>query len=432
MIDIKLIRDSPELVRENITRKFKNSLNDKLKNKLKILDNIIKNDNEWRKLKSKADELRAERNSVSKEIAEAIKQKKDVKGLMKKAKDIPYEISKVEEKAQKLRDKVDADLIEIPNIMHSSVPIGKDDSENKVVQVIGKPGKFNFELKNHAELAESLGIADFDSSAKTSGNGFYYLQGDLALLNQALIRFAIDSMVKAGFEYIETPLMLRSSVINNVTDLNDQKNQIYKINDEDLYLIGTSEHSLIGRYIDSILNEKDFPIKQASYSMCFRKEIGAHGIDEKGLFRTHQFNKVEMISICKPSDSMDIYQEMQKITIKIFKDLGIPIRVLAICSGDLGDLKHVQIDIEAYSPRKENYFEVASCSNLTDAQARRLKIRADGKEGRYIPHTLNNTAIATSRAMVAILENYQQKDGTIKVPEVLLPYMYGKKFLGKK
>ena len=425
MIDIKLIREQPALVKENIKKKFQNA-------KLKILEQIIKDDEEWRKLKANVDELRAERNSVSKEIAEAIREKKDAKPLLKKAKDIPDEIAKVEEKAGKLREKIDMNLLEIPNIMHKSVPIGKDASENKALQIIGKPSKFKFEIKNHAEIAESLGLADFDASAKTSGNGFYYLQSDLALLNQALIRFAIDSMVKADFQYVETPLMLRGAVINSVTDLNDQENQIYKINEEDLYLIGTSEHSLIGRYIDTILSEKNFPIKQASYSMCFRKEIGSHGIDEKGLFRTHQFNKVEMISICNPKDSMKIYEEMQKITIKIFKDIGIPIRVLAICSGDLGDLKHAQVDIEAYSPRKEEYFEVGSCSNLTDAQARRLKIRADGKDGRYIPHTLNNTALATSRALVAILENYQQKDGTIEIPKVLQKYMFGKKVIGKK
>ena len=278
-----------------------------------------------------------------------------------------------------------------------------------------------------------MGVADFDASARTSGNGFYYLQGDLALLNQALIRFVIDKLVSKGFTYVETPLMLRGDVIKNVTDLNDMKNQIYKMDEEDLYLIGTSEHSLIGRYIDTILLEKNLPMKFASYSMCFRKEIGSHGIDEKGLYRSHQFNKVEMVVICKPEDSMKFFEELQGITVEIFRDLDIPIRILGICSGDLGDLKHIQVDIEAWSPRKKAYFEVGSCSNLTDAQARRLKIRVDnGKGEKYIPHTLNNTAIATSRALVAILENYQQKDGTVKIPEVLLPFMHGKKFIGKK
>jgi seryl-tRNA synthetase len=300
------------------------------------------------------------------------------------------------------------------------------------LKVIGKPKKPTFEVKNHAELAESLGVADFGASAKTSGSGFYYLEGELALLNQALIRYALDMMVKKGYRYVETPLMLRGDIIKNVTDLNDQKNQIYKIDGEDLYLIGTSEHSLIGRYIDTILSEKQLPIKQTSYSMCFRKEVGSHGLDEKGLFRTHQFNKIEMITICTPEESMKHYEDMQKITIDIFKGLGIPIQVLSICSGDLGDLKHIQVDIEAWSPRKQSYFEVGSCSNLTDAQARRLKIRCDGPRGRYVPHTLNNTAIATSRALVAILENYQQKDGTVKVPAALVKYMHGIKVIGKK
>ncbi len=332
-----------------------------------------------------------------------------------------------------LEEKLTTILAKIPNIMHKDVPIGKDDSENVEWEVIGKPHKFDFEVKSHADIAENLGVADFDSSAKTSGNGFYYLQGDLALMNQALIRFAIDKLVQKGFNYVETPLMLRSEVIKNVTDLNDMVNQIYKIDGEDLYLIGTSEHSMIGRHIDTIIQEKRLPMKHCSYSMCFRKEIGSHGIDEKGVYRSHQFNKVEMVVICKPSESMKFFEELKKTTVEIFKELGVPVRVLGICSGDLGDLKHIQVDIEAWSPRKKGYFEVGSCSNLTDAQARRLKIRVDSGSGdKYVPHTLNNTAIATSRAMVAILENYQQKDGTVKVPDVLVPYMHGKKFIGEK
>ncbi|MEK6836223.1 MAG: serine--tRNA ligase, partial [Nanoarchaeota archaeon] len=333
-----------------------------------------------------------------------------------------------------LEEEISVLLSKIPNMMHESVAVGKDDSENVTMRKIGKPREFNFEIKNHAEIAENLGVADFDASARTSGNGFYYLSGDLALLNQALIRFVIDKMVSKGFLYVETPLMLRGKVIQNVTDLNDMKNQIYKIEDEDLYLIGTSEHSLIGRFIDTILPDKNLPMKFASYSMCFRKEIGSHGIDEKGLFRNHQFNKVEMVVICRPSESMKFFEEMQEITVEIFKDLGIPVRVLGICSGDLGDLKHIQVDIEAWSPRKKAYFEVGSCSNLTDAQARKLKIRVDtGKGEKFVPHTLNDTALATSRAMVAILENYQQKDGSVKVPDVLVPFMYGKKVIsGKK
>lgn len=423
MIDIVLLRENPDLIKETCKRKFQTA-------KLKLVDEALKKDVVWRKLKGEADDLRASRNKISKEIGEAKKAGKNASSLLKKAASIPDAILDVEKKMYALEDEIKAILMQLPNVMHRSVPLGKDASENKVLEVIGKPKKPAFEVKSHAEIAEKLGLGDFDSSARVSGNGFYYMQGPLALLNQALLRFAIDVMVKRGFTYVETPLMLHSSVINNVTDLNDQKNQIYKIDGEDLYLIGTSEHALIGRYIDTILNEKQFPLKQTSYSMCFRKEIGSHGIDEKGFFRTHQFNKIEMVTICTPEDSMKLYEEMKDITIDIFKQLGIPIRVLAICSGDLGDLKHVQVDIEAWSPRKGEYFEVGSCSNLTDAQARRLKIRCDGPRGRYVPHTLNNTALASSRALVAILENYQQKDGTVKIPAALEPYMHGITQLG--
>lgn len=423
MIDIVLLRENPDLIKETCKKKFQTA-------KLKLVDEALKKDVVWRKLKGEADDLRASRNKISKEIGEAKKAGKNASSLLKKAASIPDAILDVEKKMYALEDEIKAILMQLPNVMHKSVPLGKDASENKVLEVIGKPKKPAFEVKSHAEIAEKLGLGDFDSSARVSGNGFYYMQGPLALLNQALLRFAIDVMVKRGFTYVETPLMLHSSVINNVTDLNDQKNQIYKIDGEDLYLIGTSEHALIGRYIDTILNEKQFPLKQTSYSMCFRKEIGSHGIDEKGFFRTHQFNKIEMVTICTPEDSMKLYEEMKDITIDIFKQLGIPIRVLAICSGDLGDLKHVQVDIEAWSPRKGEYFEVGSCSNLTDAQARRLKIRCDGPRGRYVPHTLNNTALASSRALVAILENYQQKDGTVKIPAALEPYMHGITQLG--
>ena len=427
MFDIKFLRENPEAVKENIKKKFKTD-------RLKLVDETLSKDKEWRELKGQVDNLRASRNKISKEIADAKKAGKDAKKLLKEAGQIPEKIEGLEKKMYSLEEEISVLLSKIPNMMHGSVAVGKDDSENVTMRKIGKPREFNFEIKNHAEIAENLGVADFDASARTSGNGFYYLSGDLALLNQALIRFVIDKMVSKGFLYVETPLMLRGKVIQNVTDLNDMKNQIYKIEDEDLYLIGTSEHSLIGRFIDTILPDKNLPMKFASYSMCFRKEIGSHGIDEKGLFRNHQFNKVEMVVICRPSESMKFFEEMQEITVEIFKDLGIPVRVLGICSGDLGDLKHIQVDIEAWSPRKKAYFEVGSCSNLTDAQARKLKIRVDtGKGEKFVPHTLNDTALATSRAMVAILENYQQKDGSVKVPDVLVPFMYGKKVIsGKK
>ncbi len=425
MFDIKFLRENPDVVKENINKKGK-------KDKLKLVDEIIDVDKEWRALKGQVDEIRASRNKISKEIADSKKNGKDAKKLLKVAGEIPGKIEHLEKEMYSLEEKLSVMLSKIPNIIHKDVPIGKDDSENKELEVIGKPKKFDFPVLSHAEIAENLGVADFDASAKTSGNGFYYLQGDLALLNQALIRFALDKLVQKGFTYVETPLMLREEVIKKVTDLNDMNNQIYKIDNEDLYLIGTSEHSMIGRHIDTILQEKQLPMKHCSYSMCFRKEIGSHGIDEKGLYRSHQFNKVEMVIICKPSESMKFFEELKKTTIEIFKELGIPIRVLGICSGDLGDLKHIQVDIEAWSPRKKGYFEVGSCSNLTDAQARKLKIRVDPGTGeKYVPHTLNNTAIATSRAMVAILENYQQKDGSVKIPDVLMPYMHGKKVIGK-
>ncbi|MEK6915565.1 MAG: serine--tRNA ligase [Nanoarchaeota archaeon] len=426
MFDIKFLREHPDKVKENIKKKFKTD-------RLKLVDEALDKDKKWRELKGQVDNLRAERNKISKAVGDAKKEGKDTKKLLKEASIIPDKIENLEKKMYSLEEEIASVLSKIPNMMHESVAVGKDDCENVQMRRIGKPREFNFEIKNHAEIAENMGVADFDASARTSGNGFYYLQGDLALLNQALIRFVIDKLVSKGFTYVETPLMLRGDVIKNVTDLNDMKNQIYKMDEEDLYLIGTSEHSLIGRYIDTILLEKNLPMKFASYSMCFRKEIGSHGIDEKGLYRSHQFNKVEMVVICKPEDSMKFFEELQGITVEIFRDLDIPIRILGICSGDLGDLKHIQVDIEAWSPRKKAYFEVGSCSNLTDAQARRLKIRVDnGKGEKYIPHTLNNTAIATSRALVAILENYQQKDGTVKIPEVLLPFMHGKKFIGKK
>jgi len=423
MLDIKFIRENVELVKDNMKKK-------NLSDKVSYVDEVLKLSDKWKETKQKIDQLRSERNRLSQEVNKAKKEGKDIKPILKEVSEIPSKISKLEESLSKFQENIDELLIGIPNIMHKDVPIGKDESENVVVKVYGKPKEPKGEVKSHVEILENLGLADFELSSKTSGKGFYYLLGDIALLNQAILRYAIDMMVSKGFTYVETPLMLRGSVIKNVTDLNDMQNQIYKIEDEDLYLIGTSEHSLIGRFIDSIIPESKLPILNTSYSMCFRKEIGSHGIDEKGLFRTHQFNKIEMIVICKPSESMKYYEEMKSITVEIFKSLKIPIRVLQICSGDLGSLKHIQVDIEAYSPRKKGYFEVGSCSNLTDCQARKLKIRVSGNE-KYVPHTLNNTAVATSRALVAIIENNVQKDGTIKVPEVLLPYMNGKKVIGK-
>jgi seryl-tRNA synthetase len=421
------VREHPEVVKKTIHQKGQDAT------KGTLVEKVLTLDKEWRALKGKSDELRAQRNKLSKDIAEAFKKKQKPDALLKQAKELPELLEGTEQKTAALEEQIQTILAQLPNTLHKDVPSGKSDKENKELSKIGKPTKPKYEIKNHAEQAEALGQADFQSSSQTSGNGFYYIQNDLALLNQALIRYAIEHMVKAGFTYVETPLMLRKEVISKVADLNDMKMQIYKMQDEDLYLIGTSEHSLIGRYIDTILTEKDLPLKHTSYSMCFRKEIGSHGIDQKGLYRTHQFNKVEMIVVCKPEESMKYFEQLKKITVNIFKGLKIPIRVLGICAGDLGDLKHIQVDIEAWSPRKQEYFEVGSCSNLTDAQARKLKIRVDPGTGeKYVPHTLNNTAIATSRALVAILENYQQKDGSIKIPTVLQKYMFGKKVIGKK
>ncbi len=426
MIDIRFLRENPGFVKKNIKKKFQDE-------KLKIVDEILKLDGKWRKLKFDEDNLRSERNKISKSISEAKKAKKEpeAKKLMKEAKEIPEKIEKIQEKQTKIKDERDKLFSEIPNFISERVPLGRSDKDNVVEKVIGKPGKFDFPVKSHVEIIEELGLGDFDFSSRVAGTGFYYLEGDLALLNQALIQFSIDKMVKKGFLYVETPLMLRNEVINRVTDLNDQEVMIYRIANDNLSLIGTSEHSLIGRFIDKEIDFNALPIKHTSYSMCFRKEIGSHGVDEKGLFRTHQFNKVEMVVICKPEESDKFFKEMKNISIEIFKDLELPVRVLRICSGDLGDLKKEQIDVEVYSPRKKDYFEVGSCSNLTDAQARKLGISTIEKGVRLVPHTLNNTAIATSRALVAILENNQDKNGNIKIPKVLQGYMNGKKVIKK-
>jgi seryl-tRNA synthetase len=400
--------------------------------KLYLVDEILEYDKELKKVRSESDALRHSRNVLSEEINKLKKEKKDASHTLMQVKEIPEKIAKIEESVIHLESRIQKNMMQIPNIMHELVPIGKDGTENVESEKIGKIRHMDFEPKNHVELLEDLGIVDFDSSAKVAGNGFYYLEGDLALLNQALIMFGVDKMVSKGFVYVETPLMLNSSVIRNVTDLNDMKNQIFKIEDEDLYLIGTSEHSMIGRYINSVVAAGKLPIKNTSYSMCFRKEIGSHGIDEKGLFRTHQFNKIEMIVLCMPEDSERFFEELKKITVEIFEELEVPIRVLEICSGDLGDLKNRQIDIEAWSPKRKEYYEVGSCSNLTDAQARRLNIKFSDTQGnKQFVHTLNNTAIATSRALVAIIENYQNADGTINIPTMLQKYMHGKKKIQK-
>lgn len=425
MIDIKLVRENPDLVKENIKKKFQES-------KLKLVDELRKKDETWRELKQEIDNLRAERNKISILVGEAKKAGKDTKKLLTQAKKIPDEIAKLEVKSGKLENDIRSLLLQIPNIIHRSVPVGKDSSQNVVQEVIGKPHKTDFEVKNHAELAESLGLADFDIAAQISGNGFYILRGDLALLNQALISYARDFMVKKGYEYVEPPLMIRQSVLNGVYSKSDIEQMAYKIEGEDLYLIATSEHPVIGMFQNKTLTYKQLPIKLTAYSMCFRKEVGSHSLDEKGLYRTHQFNKQEMVVICKPEDSYKFYDELLTLSKELFKALGVPIRELESCSGDLSDLKAKGADLEAWSPRQQKYFEITSVTNMEEAQARRLGIKFTDEKGikRYA-HTLNNTAIATSRALVAIIENFQQKDGTIRVPDVLVPYMHGKKLIGQ-
>jgi len=415
MIDIKLIRENPKLVKDNLKKKFQTE-------KIKLVDRVKKLDEDWRKLKYKEDKLRADRNKISKLINKAKKEKKNVKGLIKRAKEIPKKIIKIQEKTRKISAEIKEIMHRIPNIIHKSVPIGKDETENVELKKIGKPKKFSFKVKNHIQLGEKLGMLDFNSSAKVSGKGFYYLKGKLALLNMALINFARDYMVKQGFEYIETPLMIRKEILTEVYSNEEIKQMSYKIDGENLYLIATSEHPLIGKFIGKTIKKSELPIKQTSYSMCFRKEIGSHGIDEKGLYRTHQFNKQEMIVICEPKESYDWYNKMLKASIDIFKALEIPIRVLECCSGDLADLKAKSCDIEAWSPKLNAYYEAGSLTNMEEAQARRLGIKIEDKGKRYFAHTLNNTVIATSRSLIAIMENFQQKDGSIKVPKALWKY----------
>ncbi len=425
MIDINLIREEPERVKENIKKKFQDK-------KLPLVDDVLKKDKEYRELLKRSEKLRHERNEITSKINQAKKAGKDIRPIVKKAKDIPKKIEEIEEKQNKLKQEIKDILYQIPNIVHKSVPVGKDSTENVVKDEVGRPKKFDFEVRSHVDIAESLNIVDFDTSAETSGKGFYYLKGDLALLNMALVNFARDYMVKQGYEYIEPPMMIRKDILKGVFSNEEIEQMSYKIEDEDLYLIATSEHPLIGMFINRTLKKEDLPIKITGFSPCFRKEIGSHGIDEKGLFRTHQFNKQEMVVICEPEDSYKFYDDMLDHSKAIFKKLGIPIRELECCSGDLADLKAKSADLEAYSPRKKDYFEITSCTNMESAQARRLNIKVtDGKEKHYA-HTLNNTAIATSRAMVAILENNQNKDGSVNIPKVLQPYMNGLKKIEKR
>jgi seryl-tRNA synthetase len=423
MIDIKLIRENPELVKENIKKKFQND-------KLKLVDEVIELDKEWRGVKYDEDKLRSERNAISQKINELKKAGKNADNELRKAKEIPEEIDQLGIKRKDIEEKIKFIMYKIPNIIHESVPLGKNDTENVELKKIGKPEVPKYEIFHHAELAEKMGCADFDSARETSGNGFYYIMGDLAVLHSALLAYSRDYMIKKGFTHVIPPFMIRRKVVEGVMSFAEMDNMMYKVEGEDLYLIGTSEHSMIGRFIGKTLTGKDLPVRLTSYSPCFRKEIGAHGIEEKGFYRLHQFEKQEMIVVCEPEESYDWYDKMLNYTVEVFKSLDIPVRMLECCSGDLADLKSKSCDIEAWSPRQKKYYEVGSCSNLTDAQARRLDIKIDNKGKRYFAHTLNNTVLASPRAIIALMENNQQKDGSIKIPKVLQPYMGGVKVIG--
>lgn len=415
MIDIKLIRENPGLVKENIKKKFQNK-------KLPLVDRVKKLDEEWRQLKYKEDSLRSERNKVSKKINDLKKAKKDAKKEIKIAKEIPLKIERLQMKRRKLEEQIKQIMYQIPNIIHKSVPIGKDEKDNVEIKKIGKPAVPKYEILNHAQLAEELGGVDFESARETSGTGFYFLTGELAVLHSATLAFARDYMIKKGFQYVIPPFMIRSAVVDGVMSFAEKNIMMYKIDGEDLYLIGTSEHSMIGRFIDKTISGKELPITLTSYSPCFRKEVGAHGIEEKGFYRLHQFEKQEMIVICEPEDSYKWYDKMLQNTIDVFRALDIPVKVLECCSGDLADLKAKSCDVEAWSPRQKKYWEAGSLTNMEEAQARRLNIKIENKGKRYFAHTLNNTVLASPRALIALMENNQQKDGSIKIPKALWKY----------
>lgn len=426
MLDIKLIRENAELVKENMKKKFQEA-------KLHLVDEVIEMDKQFREIKTKADDLRALRNAKSKEIGALMQQ-----GLKEKAQEtkdaiahIGDEIKALEEKEIELEAKIKTNMLSIPNIIDPSVPVGKDDSENVEVEKFGEPIVPDFEIPYHTDIMENLAGIDLDSARKTSGNGFYYLIGDIARLHSAILSYARDFMIDKGFTYCIPPFMIRSDVVTGVMSFAEMENMMYKIEGEDLYLIGTSEHSMIGKFIDNILEEKNLPYTMTSYSPCFRKEVGAHGIEERGVYRIHQFEKQEMIVVCKPEESMEWYEKMWRYSVEFFRSLDIPVRTLECCSGDLADLKVKSCDVEAWSPRQKKYFEVGSCSNLGDAQARRLGIRVNGESGKYFAHTLNNTVVAPPRMLIAFLENNLNADGSVNIPEALRMYMGGKEIIKK-
>lgn len=420
MIDIKLIRENKDLVKENIRKKFQDE-------KLVLVDEVFDMDKRVREVQTKKDELRANKNKMSSEIGLLMKDKKieEANKVKEEIARMGQEIDSLEEEQNKLTKEIRERMLVIPNIMDPSVPIGKDDSENVEVQRFGEPVVPDYEIPYHADIIERLGGLDKASAGRTSGEGFYYLLGDVARLHEAMLAYARDYMINQGFTYCIPPFMIHSDVVTGVMSFPEMEAMMYKIENEDLYLIGTSEHSMIGRFKDQMIKKSDLPIRMTSYSPCFRKEGGSHGLEERGLYRVHQFEKQEMIVLCEPEDSMKYYEQMWKYTVEIFRNMDVPVRQLECCSGDLADLKVKSCDIEAWSPRQKKYFEVGSCSNLGDAQARRLSIRVKGDKGNYFLNTLNNTCLATPRGLIAVIENNYNEDGSVNIPKVLQPYMGG-------
>ena len=428
MIDIKLIRENPDLVKENIKKKFQEE-------KLGLVDEVYEYDKTYREYKAEGDKLRAKRNDLSNQIGGLMREgkKSDAEAIKEEVSKINNQLAELEEKEARLNEEIKSRMMVIPNIIDDSVPIGHDDSENVENERFGEPVVPGYEIPYHAEIMESFSGWDKESAGRTSGNGFYFLIGDIARLHSAMLSYARDFMIEKGFTYCIPPFMIRSDVVTGVMSFKEMDAMMYKIEGEDLYLIGTSEHSMIGKFKDQIIKEGELPITMTSYSPCFRKEVGAHGIEERGIYRVHQFEKQEMVVLCKPEESMAWYEKMWQYTVELFRNLDIPVRTLECCSGDLADLKVKSCDVEAWSPRQKKYFEVGSCSNLGDAQARRLGIRAKGEKGNYYLHTLNNTVLASSRAMIALLENNYQSDGSVLIPKVLQPYMGGlEKLVPKK
>lgn len=419
MLDIKFVRENPDLVKENMKKKFQD-------HKLHLVDEVIQDDLDLRQTQRQADDLRSQRKSISKEIGKLMGQgkKEEAEQTKQKVAAIAEDLNALSNKEDALRAAVQEKMMQIPNMIDASVPIGKDDSENVELERFGEPFVPDFEIPYHTEIMESFHGIDLDSARKVAGNGFYYLMGDIARLHSAILSYARDFMIDKGFTYVIPPYMIRSNVVTGVMSFAEMEGMMYKIDGEDLYLIGTSEHSMIGKFIDTILDEKDLPYTYTSYSPCFRKEKGAHGIEERGVYRIHQFEKQEMIVVCKPEDSMDWFKKMYMNTVEFFRSMDVPVRTLECCSGDLADLKCKSVDVEAWSPRQQKYFEVGSCSNLTDAQSRRLKIRVKDENGKkYFAHTLNNTCVAPPRMLIAFLENNLEADGSVRIPEVLRPYM---------